>query len=157
MASEVNSVFICHGSSDKKGLGELVALIEAAGISVVLHQVESSSTLGKQAIADLKSKIYQAKIANTLAIVIYIDASIFDNDLVDWAIRQAAKLNKRVVGIWARTVDRCDRPQAINDYADAVLGWNGTSPVDGVLGKFDGCECPDGNVCEKQRIKRHDC
>ena len=50
----------------------------------------------------------------------------------------------------------CDLPKALEEHADALVGWNGPAIVDAINGK-DQWEKPDGAECPVVPLKRHPC
>ena len=51
----------------------------------------------------------------------------------------------------------CELPQALEDYADAIVGWNGESIIDAINGESDEWYKQDGSEQEYRIIKRHSC
>jgi hypothetical protein len=45
---------------------------------------------------------------------------------------------------------------ALQEYADALVGWNGNAIIDAINGK-DSWEKPDGGPCAPVPLKRHPC
>jgi hypothetical protein len=88
--------------------------------------------------------------------ICYVSPETKDSDWVNWEIEYAAKQEKRIVGVWAHGENECNLPSALEEYADAVVGWNGDSIIDAINGK-DGWEKPDGNLCDPVPLKRHPC
>ena len=50
----------------------------------------------------------------------------------------------------------CDLPDALREYADALVGWSGNGIIDAINGK-DISEKPDGSPCPTVPLKRHPC
>ena len=76
---------------------------------------------------------------------------------VDWEIEYAARHDKTIVGVWAHGAAECEVPAALEDYADAVVGWQGDRIVDAIDGKIQGWEGPDGSSVGSRSIDRHSC
>ena len=69
-----------------------------------------------------------------------------------WEIEYAEKEGKRVVGVWARGEAQCDVPDALEKYADAVVGWQGTNVIDAITGEKDGWT---GQMATRVRTTRY--
>ena len=57
-----------------------------------------------------------------------------NHEWVNWEINLAAKLDKPIIGVWDLGSAGCELPEALDKYANAVVGWNG----DRILAALDG-------------------
>jgi hypothetical protein len=89
--------------------------------------------------------------------VVYVTPKTKDSAWVNWEIEYAQKQGKRIVGVWAHGDNNCELPDALKDYADAVVGWHGDSIVDAITGTSSNWENPDGSQCAPRTIKRYSC
>ncbi len=69
----------------------------------------------------------------------------------------AQKQDKRIVGVWADGEKGCELPEALDKYADAIVGWTGDRIVDAIEGKIENCEDPDGSQWSQRKISRYNC
>ena len=76
--------------------------------------------------------------------MVYISPQTKNSEWVNWEIEYAHRLGKRIVGVWEYGANECDVPDALKDYADAVVGWRGDRIIDAINGKIDDWENPDG-------------
>ena len=76
---------------------------------------------------------------------------------VDWEIEYAHKLGKRIVGVWMRGARDADLPDALDKYADAVVGWNSEKIVDAITGASNDWLTPVGAPRPGREIKRFSC
>ncbi|WP_260440191.1 TIR domain-containing protein [Pseudomonas aeruginosa] len=88
--------------------------------------------------------------------ICYVSPQTKNSDWVNWEIEYAAKQGKRIVGVWEHGEKECDLPEALKEYADALVGWNGDAIIDAINGK-DSWEKPDGGACDPVPLKRHPC
>ena len=88
----------------------------------------------------LRSRISWAK-----TVVCLIGPKTHDSEWVDYEIRNAAKQGKRIVGVFVRGAKDSDIPPALNEFADAIVGWNKDSIVDAINGKATFCNA-DGTA-----------
>jgi len=76
---------------------------------------------------------------------------------VNWEIEEAHRLDKRIVGVWERGANECELPEALEKYADAIVGWHGESIVDAIIGTSNKSYDCQGNSKEYRPIKRYTC
>ena len=61
------------------------------------------------------------------------------------------------MGVWARGDRNCELPEALDDYADALVGWNGESIIEAINGKSDKSYKVDGEPSDYRSIERFVC
>jgi len=88
---------------------------------------------------------------------VYISPETKGSQWVDWEIEYAQKNDKRIVGVWAYGEKGCEVPEALEKYADAVVGWHGNSIIDAINGVINDWQRPDGATVEPRSIKRYSC
>ena len=76
---------------------------------------------------------------------------------MNWEIEYAQKEGKRIVGVWADGEKGCELPEALDKYANAVVGWTGNRIIDAIEGKVENCENPDGSPWSPRVISRYEC
>ncbi|CAM5209438.1 hypothetical protein CDEF62S_06053 [Castellaniella defragrans] len=156
MAKDVKNVFISHIHEDDAGLEKLKSLLKKNGLTIRDSSINSSNPNNARDPDYIKSSILAPQINWAGTLLVYISPDTKDSEWVDWEIEYAAKNDKRIIGVWEHGAKECELPSALKEYADAVVGWNGTSIIDAIKGK-DGWEKPDGGPCDLVPIKRHPC
>lgn len=106
--------------------------------------------------AYIKTQILAPLINWAGTFICYVSPQTKNSKWVNWEIEYAAKQGKRIVGVWEHGEKECDLPEALKEFADAVVGWNGNAIIDAINGK-DGWETPDGGFCPQVPLKRHPC
>lgn len=157
MASEIKNVFISHIHEDDDGLAKLKGLLETKGIAIRDYSISSDNPNNAHSEDYIKSEILAPRIMASGALVVYVSPDTKDSSYVNWEIEYAQKNDKRIVGVWAEGEKGCELPDALNKYADAVIGWTGDRIVDAINGKLDGWENPDGSPCSPRDIDRYSC
>jgi hypothetical protein len=157
MPGQTKNVFVSHIHEDDAGLGQLKDLLAKAGMDIRDASINSLNPNNAQSEDYIKSQILAPQIDWAGTMIVYVTPETKDSDWVDWEIRHAHEKDKRIVGVWAHGCNECELPPALNDLADAVVGWTGTSIVDAINGDCDVWECPDGTPREIRPIKRHCC
>lgn len=157
MADQIKNVFISHVHEDDTGLAKVKEILGNRGMSIRDSSINSSNPNNAKSEDYIKSQILTPQIKWAGTLVVYVSPKTKDSEWVNWEIEQAHKLGKRIVGVWAHGAKDCDLPEALNDYADAVVGWNGDSLVDAINGESDIWVCPEGGPCDVRPITRHPC
>jgi hypothetical protein len=155
--ADIANVFVSHVHEDDAGLNKLKDLLKTKG----LHIRDASIHKGKENAAEspdyIKSQILAPQINWAGVFVVYVTPKTRDSAWVNWEIEYAQKQGKRIVGVWGHGDNNCELPEALKDYADAVVGWHGDSIVDAITGVSSNWENPDGSQCAPRAIKRYSC
>lgn len=156
MKSEIKNVFISHVHEDDEGLGKLKSLLDKNGLTIRDSSINSSNPNNAKNHDYIKSSILAPQINWAGTLLVYVSPKTKNSEWVNWEIEYAAKQGKRIVGVWEHGTKGCDLPSALEEYADAVVGWHGNSIIDAIEGK-DGWETPDGGQFETVLLSRHRC
>ena len=157
MADEKRNVFISHIHEDDPGLGKLKSLLKDNGMTIRDYSIHSDNPNNAHSEGYIKSEILAPRIRQSSVLIVYVSPETKDSEYVNWEIEYAQKHDKRIVGVWAHGEKGCEVPQALDDYADAVVGWTGNSIIDAIHGEIDGWENPDGTPSTLRDIKRYSC
>lgn len=157
MAEDVKNVFISHIGEDVEGLNKLKDLVQGNGMTFRDYTPKADNPNNAHNEDYIKSKILAPRIQASNTVLVYISPETKDSDYVNWEIEYAQKHDKRIVGVWSLGNKGCEVPAALEDYADAVVGWNGSRIIDAINGKVERWENPDGTECEPRDIKRYSC
>ena len=157
MTDQTKNVFISHVHEDDAGLGKLKSLLEKNGMTIHDYSISADNPNNAHSEGYIKSEILAPRIQQCGTMVVYVSPQTKESDYVNWEIEYAQKEDKRIVGVWAQGEKGCEIPEALGDYADAVVGWNGNNIIDAINGKFTGWEQPDGSLGAPRDIKRYRC
>lgn len=157
MADESKNVFISHIHEDDPGLGKLKDLLSNKGMAIRDYSISSDNPNNAHSEDYIKSEILAPRIRQSGVLVVYISSETKDSSYVNWEVEYAQKQEKRIVGVWADGEAGCELPDALHNYADAVVGWVGDRIIDAINGKVDGWENPDGSPSTPRDIKRYSC
>jgi hypothetical protein len=157
MADDTKNVFISHVHEDDAGLKNLKDLLAKHGMAIRDSSINSSNPNNAHSPEYIKSNILKPQIKWAGTLVVYISPQTKNSEWVNWEIEYAQRKDKRIVGVWSHGSNGCDLPAALNDYADAVVGWNGQRIIDAINGDIDGWENPDGTPFPPQEIYRYNC
>ncbi|MDE0152478.1 MAG: TIR domain-containing protein [Gammaproteobacteria bacterium] len=157
MANNLKNIFISHVHEDDDGLRELKKLLDANGMTIRDYSVSADNPNNAKSEDYIKSEILAPRIRQCSTLVVYVSPETKDSAFVDWEIEYAEKEDKRIVGVWEHGENGCELPEALEKYADAIVGWTGNRIVDAINGKVDGIENPDGSLASLRDIKRYSC
>ena len=157
MPEQIKNVFISHIHEDDEGINQIKSLADEHGLTVRNSAVTSESPNSAKAENHIKYGILAPRIKWASVLVVYVSPDTKHSRWVDWEIEYAQKQGKRIVGVWAHGARNCELPQALEDYANAVVGWNGESIIDAINGKSNAWYKQDGSRREYRIIKRYSC
>ncbi|PZM08063.1 TIR domain-containing protein [Rhizobium tubonense] len=157
MVKHVKNVFISHIHEDDKGLGKLKDILAENGMDIRDSSINSSNSNDAKSPEYIKSEILAPQIQWAGTMLVYVSEKTKDSDWVNWEIEYAAKMDKRIVGVWEEGAEDCELPWALKEYGDAMVGWHGNSIVDAIVDEKDEWEKPDGTPTPPVTLKRHPC
>ena len=157
MTKKTKNVFISHVHEDDPGLIKLKSLLASKGMTIRDYSISSDNPNNAKSESYIKSEILAPRIQQCSTVVVYISSETKDSDYVNWEIEYAHKKDKRIVGVWADGEKGCELPEALDRYADAIVGWTGDRVIDAIDGEIDSCENPDGSRWPKREISRYTC
>lgn len=157
MTKQIKNVFISHIHEDDAGLQKTKDLLSKHGVEIRDSSINSSNPNEAKSPEYIKSEILapNKKWAGTL--IVYVTPGTKNSEWVNWEIEYAQKMGRRIVGVWAHGHNDCELPEALENYADAVVGWHGTSIVDAINDDCDVWEKPEGETYPNRPIKPHNC
>ena len=157
MADQTKNVFISHIHEDDAGLGKIKDLLAKGGMTIRDSSINSSNPNNAKSEDYIKSQILAPQIKWAGTLVVYVSPDTKNSKWVNWEIEYAQKLGKRIVGVWEHGAKDCDLPDALSNYADAMVGWTGSSIIDAINGDCDVWQKPDGTAFPTRSITRHPC
>lgn len=157
MAGDIKNVFISHIHEDDEGLGDLKDLCAKNGLTVRDGSINSDKPNEAVNHDYIKTNILAPRIEWASTVVVYVSPETKDSWWVNWEIEYAAKLGKRIVGVWERGSNDCELPEALDKYADALAGWHGESIVGAIVGESNDSYACDGTPKAYRPIKRYSC
>jgi len=104
----------------------------------------------------VKNEILAPRIDWASVLVVLISEETKDSAFVNWEIEHADRTDTRIVVVYESGEAGVELPDAANDYADAVVAWNGANIVEAINGE-DSWQQPNGNPRPVQNLKRHNC
>lgn len=156
--AEHHNVFISHRHEDDALVGRLKDLLSRHGANVRDSSVTSETPNNAHSEDYIKS-ILADRIRWAGKIIVIITPDTKNHEWVSWEIENAARYgDKRIIGVWAPGAEGVDMPTELNDYADAVVRWDGDAIIDALNGDDVGpWQDPDGAPVPPRSIKRLNC
>ena len=157
MTTEKKNVFISHIHKDDAGLKDLKDLLSKKGMDVRDSSINSDRPNNAQSHDYIKSSILTPRIKWASTLIVYITQETKNSEWVNWEIEKAEKLGKTIIGVWERGSNGCEIPEALDQYGDALVGWNTDKIIEAINGNYDKFENPDGTLRPERNITRHPC
>lgn len=157
MATDIKNAFISHIHEDDAGLRDLKDLVAKHGLNVRDSSITSENPNKAKDPDYIKQQILAPQIEWASTLVVYVSPDTKHSEWVNWEIEYANKLGKRIVGVWEQGANQCEVPEALERYADAMVGWHGESIVDAITGASNAWYEPEGKLRDYRPIKRYSC
>ena len=157
MANDMKNVFISHIHEDDAGLGALKELLAKNGLDIRDASITSEKPNEASDSEYIKREILAPRIRWASTLIVYITPETRESPWVNWEIEYAQKEGKRIVGVWAHGSSETDLPDALDDYADAVVGWNSERVIDAINGQTNEWQTASGGLRAERAIVRYGC
>ena len=157
LASDMKNIFISHVHEDDGELQGFKDLLDNHGHEVRDSSIDSSKPNEASNKDYIKSEILAPRIQWAGCMIVLISPDTHTSEWVDWEIEYAARLDKRIVGVFVRGASDSHVPKNLELYADAVVGWSGPSVLDAITGKINDWTTSTGSVRPLRTIPRYKC
>jgi len=154
--SDRHNVFISHRHEDDALVGALKKLLAGRDVDIRDSSV-TSNTPNEAKAEDYIKSILRDRIEWAGKIIVIISPETSSHEWVDWEIEYASKFpDKRIIGVWAPNTTQDDMPEALEDFADAIVNWDARAIIDAINGA-DNWTNPDGQPGPSRDITRAPC
>ena len=157
MTKQEKNVFISHIHKDDEGLGKLKELLSNNGMNIRDSSITSDKPNNAKSPQYIKDQILAPGIEWASTLLVYITPGTKNSEWVNWEIEHAAKEGKLIVGIWAHGDNKCEVPAALDNYADAIVGWDSGKIVAAINGEYNNSDNQDGTSSNPRSIDRYSC
>ena len=151
------NVFVSHVHEDDKGVKAFKDLVKTQGMTVKDYSVTKDKPNAAKSDEYIKYDVLKPKIEACSVLVVYVTPKTKDSKWVDFEVRCADRLGKRVVGVWAHGHAECELPESLKELADTMVAWNSENVAAALNGEFNEREDRDGKPCSKQKTVRVKC
>jgi hypothetical protein len=149
--SKRRHVFISHHHADDGHVTKLTDLLGRNGFEIRNSSIRVKPS--NQARLDAKQipertlkRLLRMKMSWAGTVIVLIGRETYQRPWVDWEIRKANELGKRIVGVYTHGGTQADIPPAFEEYGDALVNWNSDSVMDAIEDKKSPFENPGGNT-----------
>lgn len=157
MSDTVRNVFISHIHEDDPGLSDLKDLLSKKGYALRDSSISEDRPNQARNPEYIKSQILAPRISWAGTVLVYITPETCNSPWVEWEIEYAQKLDKRIVGVWGHGDAECKVPDALDKYADAVVGWDTDRIIDAIEGGVNDWTTQSGQPRGERPISRYSC
>ncbi|MBQ3545597.1 MAG: TIR domain-containing protein [Lachnospiraceae bacterium] len=147
MSNEVKNIFVSHQHNDADKIEAFKELIGKHGINMRDSSIyESKLKNNAKNEQYIKQELIKPQIKWAGTVVVLIGKDTAKSDYVNWEIRTAAEMGKRIVGVYLQGAKEEDIPEELNEYGFSIVGWNGEKIVRAIEGENNDWEKPDGTL-----------
>lgn len=146
MEDKTKNIFVSHQHNDADKIEVLKSLIGKHGInmrdsSIYESKLKNNATNEQY----IKYELIKPQISWAGTVVVLIGKDTAKSDYVNWEIKTAGEMGKRIVGVYLQGAKEEDVPEELNEYGHALVGWNGDKIVRAIGGEDMDWEKPNGN------------
>lgn len=125
MADEIDTknVFVSHYHEDEENIKKLKNLL-SSDYCIKNYSVTTDKYNEAENEEYIKYRYLKPLISQSSTLICLIGPETHDSEWVDWEIREAEKLGKQIIGVYIQGAKDSDVPQALKEFADAIVGWN---------------------------------
>ncbi len=158
--ADIKNVFISHVHEDDEMLPDLKQLIARAGMEVRDGSISSDKPNDAENEQYIKHEILTPRIEWASTLVVLITHDTAESWWVNWEIKRAIQLGKRVIGVFAQGATDADIPEELERCGDAaIVGWRGDRVVDAINGNIGEWDDPQSGEPRSPEwpIRRYTC
>lgn len=122
MGKELINVFVSHYHEDEEHIGKMKDLL-GDSYSIRNYSVTSDKYNNAKS-EDYIKDMLRPLIKQAGTFICLIGPETHESKWVNWEIEQAAKDGKQIIGVYIQGAKDSDIPPALEDNADAMVGWN---------------------------------
>ena len=157
MAERTRNVFISHIHKDDAGLGNVKDLLSKKDFAIRDSSISADKPNDASNPDYIKSEILAPRIRWAGTMLVYITPETYNSPWVEWEIEYAHKHGTRIVGVWGQGDAECQVPDALDKYADAVVGWDSNRIIDAIEDRINDWTTQSGQPRGDRQIERFIC
>lgn len=145
MPDDIKNIFVSHQHNDADKIIAFKNLIGRHGINMrdsSIYENKLKNNANNEQYIKQELIKPQMKWAGTIAVLIGKDTA--KSDYVNWEIKTAAEMGKRIVGVFLQGAKEEDIPSELYEHGHNLVGWNGNKIVRAINGENMEWENPDG-------------
>ena len=155
--SQTKNVFISHHHKDDKHVDQLTDLLGKNGCNIrnssIRAKPANQERLDQGLIKEATIKrLLRMKMSWAGTVIVLIGKETHERKWVNWEIEEALKQGKKIVGVYEYGLkDKVKLPEALEDSATSIVGWDSASIIDAINGEVPPTfQNPDGTPSERK-------
>lgn len=129
------NIFVSHQHNDADKIESFKELIGRHGINMKDSSIyEKKLKNNAQNEQYIKYELIKPQINWAGTVVVLIGKDTAKSDYVNWEIKTAGDMGKRIVGVYLQNATDEDVPLELNKYGHALVGWNGDKITRAIAG-----------------------
>lgn len=133
MNKEILHIFVSHYHEDEENVENLKNLLGNIGYEIKNSSV-TSDKFNRANNSDYIKNLLRDRIKWAAVFICLIGPETHNSEWVDYEIQEAHKMGKPIIGVYILGAKDSDVPEALNKYADAIVGWNKQNIDDAING-----------------------
>ena len=151
--SKRKHVFISHHHADDEHVTKMTKLLDRHGYDIRNSSIRAKPANQRRLDQGLVSdntikRLLRMKMSWASTVVVLIGKQTHSREWVDWEIKKANELGKRIVGVYAHGGTQADIPPALERYGSSIVNWNAESIIAAIDGTDNPFQNPDGSPRE---------
>jgi hypothetical protein len=142
MANETKNIFVSHYHLDAEKIENLKSLLSRNGMEVRDSSIYEAKSKNNAHNEDYIKSLIKPQINWAGTVIALIGKETSSSDWVNWEIKHAAEMGKKIVGVYLQGESDSDLPEEFVKHGDSLRKWNSSSIIDAINGDdtWDGPE-----------------
>lgn len=162
--AQTKNVFISHHHKDDKHVDSLTELLGKNGCNIrnssIRAKPANQERLDKELVKEATIKrLLRMKMSWAGTVIVLLGKETYERKWVNWEIEEALNQGKKIVGVYEYGLkEKVKLPEALEDSASSIVGWNPASIIDAINGAVPPTfQNPDGTPSERKDGARVNC
>ena len=150
---KTKNIFVSHQHNDADKIEAFKNLIGRHGINMRDSSIyESKLKNNAHNEQYIKYELIRPQMNWAGTVVVLIGKDTAKSDYVNWEIKTAGQMGRRIVGVYLQGAKEEDIPAELNEYGHTLVGWNGDKIVRAINGEDMEWENSDGTSRDGQSM-----
>lgn len=119
---KIKHTFISHYHEDEENIEKMRSLLGDS--YTIKNSSVTSDKFNRAKDPDYIKQMLRERIQWAGKFICLIGPHTHESEWVDYEIREAHKMGKEIIGVYIWGATDADVPEALSEYADALVGWN---------------------------------
>lgn len=132
--SNTKNIFVSHYHTDAGRIEDLKALLDKHGMKMKDSSIYENKNPNNAHNEEYIKSIIRPRIDWAGTTVVLIGKNTSKSEYVNWEIEHAARMGRRIVGVYLPGQSDSKLPEALKKYGNSLQKWNGESIICGING-----------------------